>query len=327
MENRSISVIVPIYNAEQTLSACIDSILQQSCSNFELLLIDDGSTDCSSEIADDYASRYGFITAVHQQNRGVSAARNHGLSLARGEYVVFIDADDWVDKDCLSSFMRNAGSADMCIANMVLVYSETRKTVHPLPNQLFGTHDEMLRFLLSLFPLDLPISACNCLLRRSVIEEYQLRFDEQIRVCEDTEFIFRYMSHINSMQVIDDANYCYRMPSDTKSYSKHNGLYASLQLLEGVYALTENEEIRRGFRFHYLDWSIEELFHYNDPLPLQPLVVRFARLCQPYIRESRRPSFRHRLFRMLCVSDSPTYIIRLSRFVMSIYKTLRRCPK
>lgn len=327
MENRSISVIVPIYNAGQILSVCIDSILQQSCSDFELLLIDDGSTDRSSEIADDYASRYGFITVVHQQNRGVSAARNRGLSLARGKYVVFIDADDRIDKDCLSSLMRHAGSSDICIGNMVLVYSDTLKTVHPLPTQLFSTHDEMLRFLLSLFPLDLPISACNCLLRRSVIEEYQLRFDEQIRVCEDTEFIFRYLNHINSMQVFGDANYYYRMPSDTKFYGSHNGLYASLQLLEGVYALTDNEEIRSAFRSYYLDWSIEELFHYNDILPLKPLAVRFARLCQPYIRESRRPSFRHRLFRMLCVSDSPAYIIRLSRFVMSIYKTLRRCPK
>lgn len=327
MENRSISVIVPIYNAEQTLPACIDSILQQSCCDFELLLIDDGSTDCSPGIADDYASRYEFITAVHQQNRGVSAARNCGLSLARGKYVVFVDADDWVDKDYLSSFMRHAKFADICIGNMVLVYSETRKTVHPLSTQLFSTHDEMLRFLLTLFPLDLPISACNCLLRRSVIEESQLRFDEQIRVCEDTEFIFRYLSHIRSMQVFSDANYCYRMPSDTKIYGSHNGLYASLQLLDGVYALTDNEEIRRGFRSRYLDWSIEELFHYNDPLPLKPLASRFVRLCQPYIRESRRPSFRHRLFRMLCVSDSPTYIICLSRFVMSIYKTLRRCLK
>ena len=327
MENRSISVIVPIYNAGQILSACIDSILQQSCSDFELLLIDDGSTDRSSEIADDYVSRYGFITVVHQQNRGVSAARNRGLSLARGKYVVFIDADDRIDKDCLSSLMRHAGPSDICIGNMVLVYSDTLKTIHPLPTQLFSTHDEMLRFLLSLFPLDLPISACNCLLRRSVIEEYQLRFDEQIRVCEDTEFIFRYLNHINSMQVFGDANYYYRMPPDTKTYDSNNGLYASLKLLEAVYALTENEEIRKGFRSYYLDWSIEELFHYSGSMPLKPLALSFARLCQPYIRESRRPSFRHRLFRMLCFSNNPTYIIYLSRFVMFIYKTLRRCPK
>ena len=327
MEKSSISVIVPIYNAEQTLSECIDGILQQSCSDLELLLIDDGSTDHSSEIADNYASHYEFITAVHQQNRGVSAARNRGLSLAKGKYIVFIDADDWVNQDYLSTFIRYAESADITVGNMVLFYSETRTTVHRLPTQLFCDHDEMLRFLLSLFPLDIPISACNCLLRRSVIEEYQLKFDEQIRVCEDTEFILRYLSHVKSMQVFNDANYYYRMPSDTKSYGSNNGLYASLKLLENVYALTENEEIRKGFRTYYLDWSIEELFHYNGSLPLKPLALKFARLCQPYIHESRRPSFRHHLFRMLCISDNPTYIIRLSRFVMSIYKTLRRCPK
>lgn len=327
MENRSISVIVPIYNAEETLPACIGDILQQSYTDFELLLIDDGSTDRSSEIADDYASRYGFITVVHQQNRGVSAARNRGLSLARGKYIVFVDADDGVNQDYLSTFMRYAGSADISIGNMALIYEEIRASIRSLTPQLISDHDGMLRFLLSLFPLDIPISSCNCLLRRSVIEEYQLKFDEQIHACEDTEFMLRYLSHVRTMQVFNEANYYYRMPSDTKTYDSNNGLYASLKLLEAVYALTENEEIRKGFRSYYLDWSIEELFHYSGSLPLKPLALSFARLCQPYIRESRRPSFRHRLFRMLCFSNNPTYIIYLSRFVMFIYKTLRRCPK
>lgn len=102
-----ISVIVPIYKAEKTLSKCISSILEQSLPDFELLLIDDGSSDASSSICEDWADRDERIRVFHQQNAGVSAARNKGLVEATGEYVCFVDSDDWVKTDYLKIYMRH----------------------------------------------------------------------------------------------------------------------------------------------------------------------------------------------------------------------------
>ena len=107
-----ISVIVPIYKAEKTLSKCISSILEQSLPDFELLLIDDGSPDASSSICEDWADRDERIRVFHQQNAGVSAARNKGLVEATGEYVCFVDSDDWVKTDYLKDLYEALLSDD-----------------------------------------------------------------------------------------------------------------------------------------------------------------------------------------------------------------------
>ena len=92
-----ISIIVPIYNSESTLKRCVDSILAQTYQNFELLLIDDGSKDCSGEICKEYAQKDSRVKVFHKENGGVSSARNLGLDNARGEWVTFVDSDDWID--------------------------------------------------------------------------------------------------------------------------------------------------------------------------------------------------------------------------------------
>ena len=96
MSDSLISVIVPVYNSEQTLHRCIDSILGQTYRNFELLLINDGSKDRSGEICDEYASNDSRISVFHQENSGPSAARNFGLTQAKGQYIVFQDSDDYL---------------------------------------------------------------------------------------------------------------------------------------------------------------------------------------------------------------------------------------
>ena len=94
-----ISLVVPVYNVQEYLPECLDSLLGQSFAAIEIILVDDGSTDASAEICDRYAARDGRIRVVHQQNAGVSKARNVGIRLARGKYLGFVDGDDWVDRD------------------------------------------------------------------------------------------------------------------------------------------------------------------------------------------------------------------------------------
>ncbi len=118
-----ISIIVPAYNVEKYLSRCIDSVLVQTFSNFELILIDDGSTDHSSEICDKYAAKDSRIKVIHKENGGQSSARNTGLEIATGKYIGFVDSDDWISTDCfeylytlIEKFNADAVSADFVFA-------------------------------------------------------------------------------------------------------------------------------------------------------------------------------------------------------------------
>ena len=110
--NPTVSIIVPVYNAQRTLRRCIDSVLNQTFSDFELLLVDDGSKDESGEICDSYALRDERVKVFHIENSGVSAARNVALDRARGEYLQFLDSDDWITADATQQFVRAARKYD-----------------------------------------------------------------------------------------------------------------------------------------------------------------------------------------------------------------------
>lgn len=115
-----ISVIVPVYNVEKYLNECIDSILSQSFSDFELILVDDGSKDSSSIICDDYAKKDSRVILIHQENAGVSSARNAGIKKACGKYIVFIDSDDWINSDYLERFIKAKDSVSQTDTLLVL---------------------------------------------------------------------------------------------------------------------------------------------------------------------------------------------------------------
>ena len=124
--NPAVSIIVPVYNAETALHRCIESILHQSCADFELLLVDDGSKDDSGAICDEYAAKDSRIRVFHKENGGVSAARNLALDVARGKYLQFLDSDDWVVPDATLLLLRAAEEhgADLVISDFYRVVGE-----------------------------------------------------------------------------------------------------------------------------------------------------------------------------------------------------------
>ena len=111
-----LSVIIPVYNVEKYLKRCIESILIQEWKNFDILLVDDGSTDHSPQICDDYARRYSFVSVIHKENGGLSEARNTGLSYAKGEYVYFPDSDDWIEPN---TFIEISDEIESCIYDII----------------------------------------------------------------------------------------------------------------------------------------------------------------------------------------------------------------
>ena len=123
----SITVIVPIYNVEKYLKRCIESILNQTFKDFELLLLNDGSTDSSGKICDIYASKDNRIVVRHKKNQGVSTTRNLGIDIAKGEYITFIDSDDWIEKDYLEKMYSKI--KEMNVPLLITGYIEERNGI------------------------------------------------------------------------------------------------------------------------------------------------------------------------------------------------------
>ena len=181
-----ISVIVPVYNAEKTIGGCIGSILSQDYRNIEVIVVDDGSTDGSGAIIDSYAESDGRVRAVHTQNRGVSAARNTGISLARGKFFGFVDADDRVEKDMFARLIGLIENADISVCGLNRIPEVANGPANPPP---VHSGVRMLN----------PFEACrealkndnfggylfNKLFRSYLFKEKGIRLNEKIHICED----------------------------------------------------------------------------------------------------------------------------------------------
>ena len=319
----TISVIVPIYNAEKTLNRCLDSLINQTFHDYELILVNDGSTDASLDICHQYASLYPFISIIDQKNGGVSAARNAGMIMAKGPFITFTDADDEVTPLYLSTFINLIDHNDLCIQSIMQIDPNGHLQTTTLTKQTCTTQNEMAEVIIEAYYQDIPISACNSLFRHDILERHHLRFDENIHVCEDADFVLRYLPHCQSVLVTSQANYKYYSPSHHKTYKEPNALRTSLKLIADTQELTDDKTLQKALRGLYLDWCIEELLHYTPNEEAHTLAAQFGRLCQPYLSESKRPSFRHRLFKRVCISNNPPSILSTAKAVMALYHFLQ----
>lgn len=202
------SVIVPAYNAEKTLRRCVDSLLSQERSDVEIILINDGSQDGSETICEDYAEKYESIRYISQQNAGVSAARNRGLDAAKGEFVLFVDSDDYVVRDFFTIVdgMIAEKSADL-IQFSACVDNGYEK--HPMIHSLYSAFSRE-----KLFPHIIDaicrktINAPHAkLFKREIIENNCIRFPKGVSVAEDRAFNIVYSFYINSYTVSDAVVY------------------------------------------------------------------------------------------------------------------------
>lgn len=185
-----ISVIVPVYNAEKYLHRCVDSILKQTFTDFEVLLINDGSTDQSPAICDEYAKTDSRVRVFHKENGGVSSARNVGLQNMRGEYSIHCDSDDFYHKDILLTLYNEASrsNADLIWCDFYVVKKDNNMLVSS--QKLTGNSYDFIKGLLS---KKLHGSMWNKLLRNSMIKDNALSFVDGIDMWEDLVFIIRYL--------------------------------------------------------------------------------------------------------------------------------------
>ena len=237
-EEPLISVIVPVYNVEKTLSRCIKSILIQTFTSFELILVDDGSIDKSGEICDEFARKDNRLIVIHQLNKGVSSARNRGLDIARGKYIAFCDSDDFVYAEWLQNFVDNICNVDLCTQSVEYVDCDNNHIVKILEDKEYRGIKEIREYITLLVKLGFLGYIFTKLFRKNIIEEYNLRFDVQSTFREDEQFLLSYIEHIESIFTTSLVGYCYFLPQKSKKYKNDssNSLLPIINSLNRIFA-------------------------------------------------------------------------------------------
>ena len=235
-----ITMVVPIYNMERYLSRCVDSLLSQTCRDFEIILVDDGSTDFSGALCDSYAARYPeLVRVVHKKNGGQSSARNIGIDNARGEWVVFPDPDDWVEQDYVESFLhfqRQFGAELVCMGFYVDTDDVSEAKGPDTGPYLITGCNECQRSIL--IGPSLQGFSWNKIYRMDIIRENELRFPDGMDTLEDVYFTYRYLAHCSQIVHVPGKrvyHYYQRDNSTTRSgYSSRK--LGSIRIYENIIA-------------------------------------------------------------------------------------------
>ena len=249
-DNILISIIVPVYNTEDYLETCIKSLICQTHRNLQIILIDDGSSDHSSNICENFAAIDGRITVIHQKNAGQSAARNVGISCATGAYLGFIDSDDFIEADMYKSMLQAALHYDADIVSCGMFKTDetgsTPQVAHNLPCCMQYSPAMAAQEVLTFGQLD--VSCCDKLFKRDLFQS--IRFPEG-QINEDAYVLFQLLPQSNRLVHIGAPKYYYRQHSKSTSKSTYSPRRAVL--MDNAYTFEANllpcfPHLRNAFR-------------------------------------------------------------------------------
>lgn len=220
-----VSIIVPVYNVEQYLEKCLNSLVNQTIKDFEIIIVNDGTKDSSQKIIDKYAKNYSFIKSYIKENGGLSSARNYGIKKATGEYLAFVDSDDYVTEDMYEKMYQKAKEKDfdMVVCDLNYIYPDKKiKATSNIKEDTTNIKETML----NIYP-----AAWNKIIKRSVVKD--IFFKEGIWF-EDVEYIYRVLPKITSIGVVQEPFYQYlqREGSITKKVDKR--IYNYIDNLNGL---------------------------------------------------------------------------------------------
>ncbi len=206
---KKVSIIVPIYNSQDTLVKCIESIISQTYKNIELILINDGSDDNSEQICSDYLKRDNRIIYKYQKNSGPSRSRNLGIQISKGYYITFIDSDDFVNDSYIENLVKQLviTKSDICISGYNQIYSS--RTIPKIP--IDKVYDKIEEGVFYLFHENLLGLNCGKLFKKSIVIENQIRFRESTDLFEDQYFFCDFYKNCKRICVIEQTDYNYIM--------------------------------------------------------------------------------------------------------------------
>lgn len=237
--DKLVSIIVPIYNVEKYLERCISSLITQTYEKIEIILVDDGSNDASGKICDAWKSN-SRIRVVHQSNAGVSTARNAGLSIATGEYIMFADPDDWLEPNMIETLVREIDDLDFVYCGLYINTDNDEKIVlNSKPSDIYSINEIYSSLFFGInnsHGKTMSASLFRGLFKKEIIDRESIKFDSYIRYAEDWLFYAAYFMYISSMKVIDIPLYHYyqRNSSLTHTYRQPTelGIEKSIYILD-----------------------------------------------------------------------------------------------
>lgn len=298
MNSPKISIIVPVYNAEKYLHRCIESIIAQTYHVWELILVDDGSTDSSGKICDEYASLDKRITVCHIQNGGPSRARNYGIDKSTGDYVYFVDADDWIEPTCIHDFLDKSNeSFDIYFHNYVQHNPDGTCVIADIQEkEAYGAEcKEVLSNLI-----------CSSkfgwtwikLFKREILNKFNIRFREDCSLQEDELLTLQYCQHIESIAIRNKANYHYYVYNTSLTRKKR---YPT-QHLNVIFEICHEAQrigvkrIDDYYNIHYMQWLHSSLIsvyknsidEYSDKGKRYNLICAFLNLYKVYHKSLKK---------------------------------------
>ncbi len=241
-KNPTVSIIIPVYNAENYLARCVDSVLGQEYTDFELLLVDDGSEDASGSLCDAYARSDSRIRVFHKENAGVSAARNQALSEARGTFIQFLDSDDWMTPDSTKLLVRAAEekNCDLVIADFYRVVGERVSRKGDIEEEGVMSREEFASHMME-NPADYYYGVLwNKLYRRSLIEAHTLRMHAEVSWCEDFLFNLEYLRFAGRITALHAPIYYYVKRKGSLVATQGTGFTKTIRMKLSVFAYYHN---------------------------------------------------------------------------------------
>lgn len=213
-----ISIVIPVYNMEKYLSQCIQSIVSQTYKDLEIIFVDDGSIDCSRKICDEYALKDSRIKVVHKKNGGLVSARQAGIQIASGEYIGFVDADDWIEPDmyqtlCDAAKCENAdivaeGIIDDFGGNCITVLNQVEAGVYQTQDEREKLYENMI-CCMEFFGIGIQPYLCNKIFRREIVVKHMTKIPLSVQVGEDAAAVYPMLAMAKSIVILDTVHYHY----------------------------------------------------------------------------------------------------------------------
>lgn len=265
-------MIIPVYNVEKYLHRCVDSVLNQTFQDFEIILVNDGSKDNSGQICDDYAQKDKRIKVIHKENARVSAARNDGIKMATGKYLSFIDSDDWIESEMYQEMFSKAEELKldfiMCDYKKRSNNYEDKRT-QPIRSGYYSIEDiknELFPCLIMFDYIEFPPTISNwvCLFNLEFIRKNNLYYDEDIHYCEDSILGSKIMYHATNFYYLKGHhyyNYFYNPTSTTNTYNdkKWNAYLKINERLKEYFGNTIEFDFSRQIKINMLYFTLNTL--------------------------------------------------------------------
>lgn len=292
MDDIKVSIVVPVYNSERYINHCLDSIISQDFDNLDIIIIDDGSTDNSFAVCKDYKNRDCRVKLFKQQNKGVSAARNKGINEAIGEYIVFIDSDDYIESNFISSLLKLLinESVDLVITNYKIINTATGITEYNAKKEskLVSTYSFFYDYWKN-YHLGYVNAPWNKIFKMSIIKDNNLRFPTDISMGEDGYFNVKYLHYCKNIYIYEEYLYNFRIhPTQSTKKIFKNHFYMMDKIFDNIeielrrYKLLESESFKE---IHYVEYlnelklSLYYLFKDNT-IKLRKKMILLKSICE-----------------------------------------------